>query len=122
MEINKTMELVHKNAIEKGFFEQPKNIGEMLCLIHSEVSEALEADRSNKYTEANIFVVNGWTHDDEFKHEYRKNVKGTFEEEMADIVIRVFDLCAFKKIDLEQHIKAKMRYNSMREKYHGKKY
>jgi hypothetical protein len=32
------------------------------------------------------------------------------------------DLAAFKGIDLEQHIKAKMRYNSMREKMHGKKY
>jgi len=39
---------------------------------------------------------------------------------MADIVIRVMDLCAFKGIDLESHIKAKMRYNSLREYKHGK--
>jgi hypothetical protein len=37
-------------------------------------------------------------------------------------MIRVMDLAAFKGIDLEAHIKAKMRYNATREKYHGKKY
>ena len=53
---------------------------------------------------------------------YKDLVKGSFEEEMADIVIRVMDLCAFKNIDLEAHVKAKMRYNSLREYKHGKKY
>ena len=122
MKINETMLAVHQNAIEKGFFEKEKNIGEMLCLIHSEVSEALEADRNNKYANVNMLGVNGWVSDDDFVKSYILNVKGTFEEEMADIVIRVFDLCAFKQIDLEQHIRAKMRFNSKREKYHGKKY
>jgi NTP pyrophosphatase (non-canonical NTP hydrolase) len=46
----------------------------------------------------------------------------SFEMELADIMIRVMDLCAFKNIDLEAHIKAKMRYNSLREYKHGKKY
>jgi len=32
---------VHENAKSKGFYDNPKNIGEMLCLIHSEVFEAL---------------------------------------------------------------------------------
>ena len=43
--INQLSEEIHNNAKNKGFFDEPKNIGEMLCLIHSEVSEALEADR-----------------------------------------------------------------------------
>lgn len=37
-------------------------------------------------------------------------------------MIRVMDLAAYKKIDLEKHIALKMRYNSMRERLHGKKY
>lgn len=41
---------------------------------------------------------------------------------MADIVIRVMDMCAFKGIDLDAHVAAKMRYNSLREHMHGKKY
>lgn len=114
---------IFERNVEKGFYEKPKNIAEMLCLIHSEVSEALEADRKEMYaTSANMNVVNGWTRDSDFVESYKGWVKGTFEEEMADIFIRVLDLCAFKGIDIEQHVIAKMRYNLTREKYHGKKY
>lgn len=120
--INELSKQVHQNAKDKGFFEKEKNIGEMLALIHSEVSEALEADRKGKYCTVSINAVNGWVSEDDFITSFKKNVKGTFEEEMADIMIRVMDMCAFKGIDLEAHIKAKMRYNAGREKYHGKKY
>lgn len=120
--INKLAEEIHKNALEKGFFEKEKNIGEMLCLIHSEVSEALEADRSGKYCNKSMGHATIAYAEDDFKQAYKDYVKGTFEEEMADIIIRVLDLCAFKNIDLEMHIRAKMRFNSLREYKHGKKY
>jgi len=41
---------------------------------------------------------------------------------LADIMIRVMDLAAFKGIDLEKHIDLKMKYNSLRPHKHGKKY
>ena len=53
--INKLAKKVHENARNKGFFDNEKNIGEMLCLIHSEVSEALEAER--KWLEVNWLVA-----------------------------------------------------------------
>lgn len=121
-QINKLSKEVHQNARDKGFFDNDKNIGEMLCLIHSEVSEALEADRKDEYCLKSVDVINGWVSDKDFTEYYKENVKGTFDEEMADIVIRVMDLCQFKGIDLEGHIEAKMRVNSLREHKHGKKY
>lgn len=120
--INDLAKQIHQNARDKGFFDEEKNIGEMLCLIHSEVSEALEADRKNKYLKSSIEAVNGYVSDEDFRRSFATHVKGTFEEEMADIIIRVLDMCAFKGIDIEQHIKAKMRYNALREHRHGKKY
>ena len=115
---------IYERNIEKGFYEKPKNIGEMLCLIHSEVSEALEADRKDRYVlnSVDIATTNTILDDELFKDTYNIYVKGNFEEEMADVFIRVLDMCAFKGIDIEQHVKAKMRYNLTREKYHGKKY
>lgn len=134
MTINETAKAAHENAKSKGFFDKPVNIAQMLCLIHSEVSEACEADRKDRYLGDKtlngpdgidrpvIDVVIGWQDDMEFKAQYNVNVKGTFEEELADIMIRVMDLAAFKGIDLETQVKAKMRLNATREHMHGKKY
>lgn len=118
--LNDLAQVIHQNAKDKGFFEKEKNIGEMLCLIHSEVSEALEADRKNNYCQKkSIDYMNQceWS----LSH-FRDNIKNTFEDELADVIIRVLDLCAYKGIDIEKHILMKMRYNLKREKYHGKKY
>lgn len=120
--INELAKEIYKANVAKGFYEKEKNTGEMLCLIHSEVSEALEADRKGKFFEGAIQGVNGWVADEDFKASFNSHVKGTFEEEMADIFIRVLDMCAYRGIDLEQHVKAKMRYNSLRPHKHGKAY
>lgn len=129
MTINKTAELIHANARSNGFFDTEKNIGEMLCLIHSEVSEALEADRNNHYASAMVncdeeYVDEMQTTNDKmyFHQEFSACIKNTFEDELADVMIRVMDLASFKGIDLEYHIKMKMAYNSLREHKHSKKY
>ena len=131
--LNELSKQIHKNAKSKGFFDSERNLGEMLCLIHSEVSEALEAVRENKYysnavSEQQWFIKGmadknyGHTFNDDsfFKEQFENRVKNTFEDELADVVIRVLDLCAHMDIDIESHIKAKMRYNAMRPRMHGK--
>ena len=131
--LNQLATEIHENAKSKGFFDSEKNIGEMLCLIHSEVSEALEADRIglnarwddyqhflNK-TDADLIHC-GEKAGTQFKTAFEGCIKNTFEDEMADIIIRVLVLCAYKGIDIERHIKAKMRYNASRPHKHGKSY
>lgn len=136
--INQLAEIVHKNARKKGFYEEEKKNAEMLMLIVSEASEALEADRKGiavpksgstsghsagdlvqtQISNPLSYQINA----EDFKTAFIKDIKDTFEDELADIVIRVMDLAAYRGIDLENHIKAKMRYNSYREYKHGKKY
>lgn len=125
--LNRISQKIHQNAKDKGFFDGPKNIGEMLALIHSEVSEALEADRKGNTANLDLFLQEYEAqkqHGDEeaFKFAFKQHVKDSFEDELCDVIIRVFDLAAFKGIDIDQHLLLKMRYNSMREHKHGKKY
>lgn len=122
--LNKLATEIHENAKSKGFFDSERNIGEMLCLIHSEVSEALEADRKGKhFKQLNLRLKNyDVLPETTFQVQFANDVKNSFEDELADVIIRVLDLCAFKGIDIESHIKAKMRYNASRPHKHGKKY
>ena len=45
--MNELAQEIHHRNKAKGFFDDEKNIGEMLALIHSEVSEALECHRKD---------------------------------------------------------------------------
>ena len=121
----------HQMAKDKGFWEEERNKPEMLMLIVSEVSEALEALRKNyqcdPFKAVELYrdiedgrldpgLVAAW------KKGFESNIKSSFEDELADVAIRLFDLCGGLNIDLETHIKMKMKYNSLRPYKHGKKF
>lgn len=93
--INVLCKEAYLTAKSKGWHDEPRETGTLLALIHSEVSEALEADR--------------------------KGNADNFAEELADVCIRVFDLCGLKEIDLESAISKKMEYNKTRTYKHGGK-
>ena len=121
--INELAKQIHQNAIDKGFYERERNTAETLMLIVTEAAEACEADRTDHRANVPCFeVFNDFGRPKSDAFSFESNIKNSFEDELADIMIRVMDLAAFKGIDLEKHIALKMKYNSTREKYHGKKY
>lgn len=132
MDINSLIAAAHGTAKEKGFWDKERNTGELLMLIVSELSEALEADRKSRHCTLNsaelelgIILAKKMQEKDyknTFVDYYNDNIKGTFEEEVADTFIRLFDLVGGKNIDITTHILLKMSYNKTREKLHGKKY
>lgn len=97
----------HDTAVAKGFWEEgnERNFGEMVALIHSELSEALEEHRAGRDA---IYILEG-------------KPEG-IAVELADAVIRIFDLFFILGVDMELVMDMKMDYNDTRPYKHGKSY
>lgn len=92
-------------AVKKGFYDvDNRNQGELIALMHSELSEALEAIRIGNPPCEKIPEIS------------------SLEEEMADILIRVLDYCAFANIRIGFATAKKMEYNETRPHKHGKEF
>ena len=94
--------LAHQTATDAGWYKNPetgepieRNFGEVVALMHSELSEALEADRTDLM-------------DDKLPH--RKGV----EVEFADCIIRILDTAAALGLDIAGAFIEKNRYNQTR--------
>lgn len=86
----------------QGFWES-SNIGEKIALMHSELSEALEADRK------------------QLTSDHIPDFAGV-EEELADCILRILDFATQHKLRLPEALIAKMQYNLTRPHKHGKAY
>ena len=120
MKINELVEKAHATSRAKGWYDKgERNIPELLCLIHSEVSEALEAYRTDYRTD----IPNEAT--DRRWHDGPPRIDGAkpegFASEIADVFIRLGDLCGYLGIDAEKAIAEKMAYNERRSHRHGGK-
>lgn len=126
--LNKFCKEVYKANKLKGFDVSEENIGQTLMLIVSELSEALEAHRKGR-TANRVFFNDEIEMDSDFapeqqrfKNSFEVAIKDTFEDEIADAAIRIFDLCGGLNIDIDWHIEQKRRYNTLRPHKHGKAY
>lgn len=119
--INLSAQTIYQNNKAKGFWDKERNVGEMLMLVTSELGEAMEAHRKGRFAklqEAQDIIAGGG----DFKIAFDKHIKDTFEDEIADAIIRLLDMSAGLGIDIEKHIQAKVQYNKSRAKLHGKNY
>ena len=80
----------YDNAVKHGFHEKMLTVEHMMMLVLSEIGEAVEADRRNLHANLHGFeICKCLTYNDRFKN----YVKDSVEDEMADVAIRLFDLC-----------------------------
>lgn len=122
MDIYSISEQINKNAHDKGFWDEGIDIPKKLLLAVSELTEAMEADREDNFSAYGIVELNEVLDTNYFVLEFEKEYKHSFEDELCDAAIRIFDLAYEMKIDLSKHIEAKHRYNCTRPKMHNKKY
>jgi NTP pyrophosphatase (non-canonical NTP hydrolase) len=96
---------VHKTAKEKGWWDEPRSNAHCIALIHSELSEALEACRTGpfKVCDKGLTIT-------------------ALAEELADVIIRVLDFAKYNGVPIGEAVALKAEYNATREYKHGKKF
>lgn len=102
-EFNSVAQEVNQTAVEKGWWKGERNEGELIALMHSELSEALEALRHGNPPDDKIPQFSG------------------VEAELADVIIRIMDMAAAKKYRVGEAVVAKILFNKGRAYKHGGK-
>lgn len=98
---------IFKGNQAKGFWDmgiKNRNMGEMIALMHSELSECLENFRKGAKPDDHLPQYPGW------------------QVELADTIIRIFDLCGAWNVPIGEIIIQKLVYNQSRPFKHGKQF
>ena len=98
--------LVHATAVAKGWYDETRTDAHTIAMVHCELSEYLEALRS----------------EDPGKPDKHCPNFSAAEVELADAVIRILDHAASKGYRLGEAIVAKHAYNLTRPRKHGKRF
>jgi len=105
VDIDRLVAESHRIAKEHGFWDPNPTTGatpcvqQTLALINSESSEGLEADRKNRHADLAEFDATDEAID--YKYRFETYIKDTYEDELADTCIRIFDLCGQREIEFD---------------------
>ena len=110
--LNELAHKIHESNKLRGFDVAQDNIGQSLMLIVGEISEAMDAHQCGRFADMKEYdseiayiaknfpsanIEGGFRLDP-----FEKYIKNTFEDELADIVIRTLDFCAAFNFDIEE--------------------
>nr|DAG93093.1 MAG TPA: NTP-PPase-like protein [Crassvirales sp.] len=85
---------IHKNAVNKGFWDEELPPSHYQGMIVSELGEMINAHRAGLITKVDLDELINETDDEKFKKRFEEEVKNNWEDEAADVVIRALDALA----------------------------
>lgn len=111
VELNRLKDEAHRIAVEHGWHEKEYSDEHWLCLVISELMEAVNADRKNKHADRKSFEhaidnalieehLSGNEYDVHFSTSFKVYIKDTVCDELADVVIRLLDFAGLKGVEL----------------------
>lgn len=101
--LNELRDKAYQCALVHGWHEDNLSDEHFLCLVISELMEAVEADRKGMHADYEPFkyYMNKKSRsDDEFIYAFGNVIKDTVCDELADACIRMLDLAGLRNIDL----------------------
>jgi NTP pyrophosphatase (non-canonical NTP hydrolase) len=104
MDFNELIKTAHKNAVEKGFYDEPVDDETLKALIIGEAYEALEAHRKGRFVRNPIILDQYMA--SENHHLFEGMIKDTFGDELADTVIRICDYMGYRKLISSEKVRA----------------
>lgn len=104
MNLNELRDKAYQCAVAHGWHEENLSDEHFLCLVISELMEAVEADRKGMHANrANFeYCMKQRKRDDgEFMYAFKQDIKDSVEDELADACIRMLDLAGLRGYDLD---------------------
>ncbi len=114
MKFNELIKEAHANAVEKRAYrcpecdgkgiDQNKNIPELLMLVISKIGEAVKSLNDNQFADWKTFeksLIVGEFIDENISFEMY--IKNTFENKIATVFIRIFDLYGYFGIEIDSY-------------------
>ena len=125
MNLNEWAREIHANAVAHGWWESDRPLPEVLMLIVSELSEALEEHRAGRPMVWHECLCSKNSRDKVVGNCDCDNAHCKPEGiavEVIDALIRILDWCGHEGLDVETLVAKKHEYNKTRPYKHGKKY
>lgn len=104
MNLNKLRDKAYQCAVAHGWHDENQSDEHFLCLVISELMEAVEADRKGMHANrANFeyYMKQRKRDDGEFMYAFKHDIKNSVEDELSDACIRLLDLAGLRGYDLD---------------------
>lgn len=111
MNLNELRDKAYQCAVVHGWHEENLSDEHFLCLVISELMEAVEADRKGRHADTKKFnqemdyyihemKLYGENYDKAYRDTFEYYLKDSVEDELSDACIRLLDLAGLRNVDL----------------------